>query len=128
MKPGATNLRPKAEDCGVKIEGLTASWTEVFFIKCCCRYSGLHRFLSFLHTVCKVKISVFGDIDQIQIQHRTKQLFFFSIGTDVCSRNSEMTLEFTDICVWTTSLFMLEQLDRVVCLMYGCLSRFWIFS
>ena len=29
VKPGASNLRPKPEDCGVKIENLTAAWTEV---------------------------------------------------------------------------------------------------
>ena len=29
VRPGATNLRPKPEDCGVKIENLTAAWTEV---------------------------------------------------------------------------------------------------
>jgi len=28
VKPGASNLRPKPEDCGVKIENLTAAWTE----------------------------------------------------------------------------------------------------
>ena len=31
VKPGQTNLRPKPEDCGVKIKDLTASWTEVRF-------------------------------------------------------------------------------------------------
>ena len=45
VRPGATNLRPKPEDCGVKIENLTAAWTGVL---------SLYRIFRFFWLFCNV--------------------------------------------------------------------------